>query len=93
MWEFPFPLASFKILSLIFVIFIVICLGVDLFGLIFVVTLCAPGPECLFFSPPRFGKLSSSIASSNFSDPSLSLLLLDVYDVNVHMLDVVPGLL
>lgn len=30
----PFSLAAFKILSLIFVILIVVCLGVDLFGLI-----------------------------------------------------------
>lgn len=30
----PFSLAAFKILCLIFVILIVVCLGVDLFGLI-----------------------------------------------------------
>lgn len=68
----PFSLASFKILSLIFVIFIVICLGVDLFGLILLWLFVLPGPECLFFHP-QVWEVFSSIASSNFSDPSLSL--------------------
>ena len=54
-----------------------------------------PGPERLFFFTPSLGKFSALIASNNFSDPSLSLSLslssfLDVCDVNVDMLDVVP---
>lgn len=67
-----------------------ICLGVDLFGLTCVRPFVLPGPECLFFHP-QVWEVFSSIASSNFSDPSLSLSpsFWDVYDVNVHMLDVV----
>ena len=49
-----------------------------------------PGPERLFFFTPRFGKFSALLLQII----SLTLLSLssfwDVYDVNVHMLDVVP---
>ena len=86
----PFSLAAFKILSLIFVILIVVCLGVDLFGLILLWLSVLPGPERLFFFTPRFGKFSALLLQII----SLTLLSLssfwDVYDVNVHMLDVVP---
>ena len=85
----PSSLAVFKILSLIFVILIVVCLGVDLFGLILLWLSVLPGPERLFFFTPSFGKFSALIASNNFSGLSLSSFW-DIYDVNVHMLDVVP---
>ena len=71
----PSYLAVFKILSLIFVILIVVCLRVDLFGLILLWLSVLPGPERLFFFTPSFGKFSALIASNNFSDPSLSLSL------------------
>ena len=58
-----FSLAAFRILSLTFVILIIICLGVGLFGFILLGPSVLPVPGCVSFF--RFGKFSAIIISSN----------------------------
>jgi len=62
-----FSLASFRILSLTFAIFIIICLGVGLFGFNLFGAFCAP---CILLSVFfRFEKFSAIISSNIFSIP------------------------
>ncbi|KAF6327521.1 hypothetical protein mRhiFer1_008242 [Rhinolophus ferrumequinum] len=65
-------LAAFRILSLSlsFAILTIMCLGVDLFGLILVGTLCTSW-TCMLVSFIRLGKFSDIITSNMFSIPCL----------------------
>ena len=71
----PFSLAAFKILSLIFVILIVVCLGVVVFEMIVFGTLSA---SCTLipFPFPGYRSFSAILSSDMSSAPFLSLLLL-----------------
>ena len=86
-----FSLAAFKILSLTSAIWIMICLNVDLFGFIFLGTLCS---FCTFISVSffRFGKFSAIISSNTFFDPllSLSLFFWNPYHAYVGMFYIIP---
>ena len=82
LWEFLcicFSLVGLKVLSLslILVIFITVCLGVDLFGFILFGTLSASW-IWMSVSFPSLGKFAAIIFSSMFSAffPPLSILLL-----------------
>ena len=88
---FCFSLAAFNILSLclIFVSLISICLRVFLLGFILYGTLCASW-TWLTISFSMLGKFSTIISSKFSHTLSFSLLLLDPYNSNVGMFDIVP---
>ena len=87
---YSFSLVAFTILSLylIFVSLITICLRVFLLGFILPGTLCA-SQTWLTISFPMLGTFSAIISSSIFPDPSF-LFLLDPYNENVGVFNVVP---
>ena len=80
--------AAFKILSLslAFAILIIICLSVDLLGLILFKVLCGSW-TCMSVSFTRLGKFSASVSLKSFC-PFLSLYSLwDSYNTNILTLD------
>ena len=86
---YSFSLVAFKILSLslIFVCLFIVCLGVFLLGFILLGTLCFL--DLVDYSFPMLGRFSAIISSSIFPDPSF-LFLLDPYNENVGVFNVVP---
>ena len=86
-----FSLAAFRILSLTFAIFIMIGLGVGLFGFILFGTLCFSWDQ-IYVSTFRSGKSVATIPANTFSAPfSLSLSSFwDLGNANISMLECCP---